>query len=87
MLQVEIDLDRGDARQTVPDAAARQHAGVVGPDDLDVGAALVAPQAQKISRGSRIAVDVQTDEPEPSPPIQGPGGRQAGEGVVDPRLG
>src|SRR4051794_14304173 len=79
MTKVEIDLDGGDAGQLLDGALAVEDAAVVWPDELDVGAAFVAAQADRVGGRARLAGDVDADEAKTSEGVERPRGRQAGE--------
>jgi hypothetical protein len=75
-------LHRRDTWQVFDASLAVEHAAVVGADDLDVGAAFVAAQPDRLGGCGRVAGDVDADEAKASEGIERPRGGQAGEGVI-----
>ena len=81
--QVQIDLHRADAWQVLDGAPTVKDSPVVWSDDLNVGAALVAPKSNGVRGDARVAGNVDANEAKASEGIERPGGWQAGEGMID----
>src|SRR5215218_9834919 len=77
--QIEIDLHDGDAWEAVAGFAAREHARVIGSDELYVRTALAGPQPDRFCCLAGVSVDVRGRETEHREVVDDPRGRQSGE--------